>query len=135
MALIGPMQHRASLLATLTALARLALVVPFLALALIPQSYMPDRAAAGGMVLILCTDEGAVEIAIDPATGAPVQKQKAGDPCIWSLAGAAGLLPQAVALPLPQPGVLRDLAATETDLWRPAHDPLGVLARGPPALI
>jgi len=40
-----------------------------------------------------------------------------------------------VVLALPGAGVGRAMAATEADLWRPAYDPLGIWARGPPALI
>jgi hypothetical protein len=114
------------------ALARLAMVLPFALLSLLPQGFMPDRNAAGDMVLVLCTPDGPVELTLD-ANGQPVSKVKPA-PCHW--AEAAGVVLTApVVLALPGAGVGRVMAATEADLWRPAYDPLGIWARGPPALI
>ncbi len=114
-------------------LTRLALVLPFLALSLLPQGFMPQRDAAGGMVLVLCTPDGPVELTVDLSTGQP-HKKAGNSPCDWSVAQAAPLMPQAASLPLPPQTTLPALAATETDLWRPAHDPRGIWARGPPSL-
>jgi hypothetical protein len=114
-------------------LVRLAMVLPFLALSLLPQGFMPDRNAAGEMVLVLCTADGPVELTLDSG-GHPVSKSKPA-PCHWAGAGASVVLAQPLDLPLPGAGPMQTLAATEADLWRPAHDPRGIWARGPPSLI
>jgi hypothetical protein len=123
------MARKSSTLGRITAIARLAMVLPFLALSLVPQGFMPDRNAAGDMVLVLCSGDGPAMLVIDPATGRPVEKRAA---CQWSVAGAAAIGPAPVALPFAPLQKTTTLAATEADLWHPAHDPRGIWARGPP---
>lgn len=62
------------------------LLAPFFLLCLISPATMPARAADGSFTLVLCTAEGPVTLAIDPATGAPAQESPSGtaDSCDWA---------------------------------------------------
>lgn len=63
-----------------------ALLAPFLVLSLISPAVMPAQAADGGLVLVLCTGDGAVEMVLDPLTGEvskPSPKSPA-DRCAWA---------------------------------------------------
>lgn len=113
--------------------ARLALVLPIVVLSLLPQGFMPDRNAAGQMVLVLCTPDGPVEMAVDLGKG----QSDTGNPpgtCDWSLAHAALDLTPPASLPLAPVTATQALATTAALLWHPAHDPRGIWARGPPSL-
>jgi hypothetical protein len=114
---------------------RVMLFLPFVALCLLPQGVMPVRAADGTIVLSLCAGSGTVDMVIDLATGKEVPRsdhQQDDKPCDWSVSHAQVLEPvigilsdlalilQTITLPLPQ------------QFHRPAHDPRGLFARGPP---
>ena len=121
-------------------LARLAgfvLVLPFLLLAGIAPGYMPVRGADGAITMVICADGMAVEVAIDPATGEPVAQDAAPEDgrCAWAqLAMAVHPVAEPVLAPPRQMAVVLVPAAPD-DLWRPAHDPRGLWARGPPASV
>ena len=106
------------------------MVLPFVALSLLPQGFMPDRDASGALVVVLCTPDGPINM----VTGEG-EEGASRAPCHWSLAHAAVLPVQPVTLPLPPQDATLALTASTADLWRPAYDPLGIWARGPPALI
>jgi hypothetical protein len=109
----------------------LLMLLPFVLLSLVGQGVMPQRTAQG-ITLVLCSVDGLVEVTLDPATGAPVPGTP--DPhCDWSTAQVLALtaLPATFAPPV----TLRPVEpARETPVHRPAHDPRGLFARGPPAL-
>ena len=116
---------------------RLLVVLTLLALGLFPAGVMPTLGSDGGMVLVLCSGDGPMLMTVDPATGtfkkAPPSAPKTA--CDWAMAQAGGTLPAALALPLPPQTLVRAAPALASLDFRPAHDPRGIYARGPPSLI
>ena len=116
---------------------RLLVVLPLLALGLFPAGVMPTLGSDGGMVLVLCSGDGPMLMTVDPATGtfkkAPPSAPKTA--CDWAMAQAGGTLPAAMTLPLPPQTLVRAAPALASLDYRPAHDPRGIYARGPPSLI
>ena len=116
---------------------RLLVVLPLLALGLFPAGVMPTLGSDGGMVLVLCSGDGPMLMTVDPATGtfkkAPPSAPKTA--CDWAMAQAGGTLPAAMTLPLPPQTLVRAAPALASLDFRPAHDPRGIYARGPPSLI
>jgi len=116
---------------------RLLVVLPLLALGLFPAGVMPGQGSDGQMVWVLCTGDGPMLITLDPATGtfkqAPPSSPKSA--CDWAMAQAGGTLPAAMTLPLPPQTLERATPALASLDFRPAHDPRGIYARGPPSLI
>lgn len=106
--------------------ALLGLAVPF------QVGLMPARTGEG-VVMVICSGDGPMLMVFDPATGtfhkAPAETAKTH--CDWAASPVA--MPAAPAefdLPLRLwTGVDR---ATMAEIWRPAHDPRGLWARGPP---
>lgn len=122
---------------TLTALRRLVaalVLVPVLLAALIPSGLMPVRAADGALTLVLCTPEGPVTLAVDPATGEPVQ-QTAPDRCAWAMAHAAALLPDPVPAVSVAPRAAEPLTVAQASLPERQDRHPSPLPRGPPSLI
>ncbi|NUB44629.1 DUF2946 family protein [Fertoebacter nigrum] len=115
--------------------ARWALLLPFVLMALLAPGVMPQRAADGQMMLVLCTPEGPSEMVIDLATGQPVPADAPQDGrCDWAMAQAAAVLPfdaPATAWPLV---LARAEHAAGASLWRAGALPGAVTARGPPIL-
>lgn len=118
--------------------ARLMAVVALLGLAILPQGVMPHVGADGGLELVLCSSEGPVSMIIDPATGEARRKgpaESAKPACDWAIAHSFSVL--LADTPAPSPPETLDKRATvalATSVWRPAHDPRGIYARGPPSL-
>jgi hypothetical protein len=116
---------------------RLIAVLPLLALGLLPAGVMPVQGSDGGMVLVLCSGSGPMLMTVDPATGtfkkAPPTAPKSA--CDWAMAQGGTALPAAIALPLPPQTLVRAAPALASLDFRPAHDPRGIYARGPPSLI
>ena len=116
---------------------RLLVVLPLLALGLFPAGVMPTLGSDGGMVLVLCSGDGPMLMTVDPATGtfkkAPPSAPKTA--CDWAMAQAGVTLPAALTLPLPPQTLVRAAPALASLDFRPAHDPRGIYARGPPSLI
>lgn len=119
------------------ALRRLPVVLALLALGILPPGVMPAPGQDGGMVMVICSGGDAVNMVLDPATGTYVPatpvSEKPG--CDWAMAHGTAVLVLPAPLPLPAFATRRAAPALSADLWRPAHDPRGVLARGPPVLI
>ena len=105
------------------------LVLPFVVLSLLPAGLMPARAADGTMVVVLCTGDGPVEMTVDLGhSKAPKMSQT----CDWAVHGAAAVLPDLTAVPRAVsfgPAMPVQTVAA----MGPAHDPHGIMARGPPA--
>ena len=77
------------------------LLVPFLLLAMLPGGVMP-RVSAQGIVLVLCTGDGMLELRVDPRTGEPVQDSEAQDRhCPWAQMRVTDALIAAPVLPAP----------------------------------
>jgi hypothetical protein len=116
---------------------RLVVVVPLLALGLFPAGVMPSQDSDGQVVLVLCSGNGPMLMTVDPTTGtfkkAPPSAPKAA--CDWAMAQAGVTLPAALTLPLPPQSLARAAPALASLDFRPAHDPRGIYARGPPSLI
>ena len=116
---------------------RLLVVLPLLALGLFPAGVMPTLGSDGGMVLVLCSGDGPMLMTVDPATGtfkkAPPSAPKTA--CDWAMAQAGVTMPAALTLPLPPQTLVRAAPALASLDFRPAHDPRGIYARGPPSLI
>lgn len=113
------------------------LVLPFVLLAVIAPGYMPVRGADGAITMVICADGMAVEVAIDPATGEPVPHEAAPEDgrCAWAQLALAAHPVSEPDLAPPLRLVVADPPAAPDDLWRPAHDPRGLWARGPPAFV
>lgn len=106
-------------------------------LGLFPAGVMPGQDSDGRTVLVLCTGDGPMLMTLDPATGtfrkAPPAAPKAA--CDWAMAQVGVTLAPAVVLPLPPQSAIRASHALASLDFRPAHDPRGLYARGPPFLI
>lgn len=103
--------------------------------ALFPVGMMPGMGQDGQVVMVLCSGNGPVQMVLDPMTGAFHKAPAQGGPaCDW--AGAQAALDVAPPVVVPVAVVVRragpDLAVA---LWRPAYDPRGLWARGPPVSI
>ena len=111
------------------------MLMPFLALCFISPAAMLERGASGSLVMVLCTGDGAVEMAVDLGTGnktdAPQTKQR----CDWAAAHAAVLNVAPIALPTAAVTHHRATATLANPDWRAAHDPRNLWARGPPNLV
>lgn len=118
---------------------RLLAVVAALGLAALPQGAMPHVGTAGALELVLCSVDGPVTMVVDPITGETKRKAPGGSAkpaCDWATAhGPVALI--AAPLPPSPPQTLDRRAAPSlaVALWRPAHDPRGLYARGPPSLV
>ena len=86
-----------------------ALLAPSLFMSLLPAAAMPARAADGTLTMVLCTEDGPVEMVLDLATGQPAEKAPQGKTghCDWS----CGLFAADLA-PAPQAALAVVLAAT-----------------------
>ena len=122
-------------------IASLWLVLPFVLLSLVAKGYMPMQAADGGITMVICSGAGTVSVMIDPATGQPQTGLKAAHDtpedgrCSWAQMTLAAVLPD-VAPALPPVSLSRSFVpVSPDDLWRPAFDPRGLFARGPPATV
>jgi hypothetical protein len=121
----------------LTGLLRILVLLPFLGLSLLPQGVMPGRSAEGTLTLTLCSGDGPVDVTIDLATGEPLAPGhgKVSQTCDWAMGQVAALVGAEPVANGPLQ-VLRPFdTAPETFAYRPAHDPRGLWARGPPSLI
>ena len=122
---------------TLSATRLLALLAVF-GLAILPQGVMPHVGETGGLELVLCSADGPVSMVIDPITGEASRKSPTGSAksgCDWALAHSLTTLTAATPTPIPPQTLDRRAApAMAAALWRPAHDPRGLYARGPPSL-
>ena len=119
------------ILQTLRRAAAVLMLLPFLALCLLSPAAMLDRDASGKMVLVLCTGDGPVEMAVDLGTGPPQTKQR----CDWAAAHTASVFSAPFALPVWASTPGRATTATATAEWHPAFDPRNLWARGPPSLV
>jgi len=112
-----------------------ALLLPFVLLSMIAPGVMPGRAPDGSMVLVLCTPDGPQEVALD-ARGQPVPADHKADPrCDWAqgqMTAAFGAAPGPTVI---NEIVSRAVPATAFQSFRPAHDPRGIFARGPPVVL
>jgi len=119
--------------------ARLLAVLAVLSLGLLPPGIMPERNPDGTIEMVLCSDLGAVVMLLDPASGEtrPKPEPSSAKPgCDWAMAqNAADLAPLHLLLTAPETASRRAAPAMANDRWRPAHDPRGLYARGPPAFV
>lgn len=69
-------------------LALWAMLSPFFLLSLLSQGVMPVPSDGGGLVMVICSGDGPVEVTIDPETGEPVRKSRrdASGVCAWAIA-------------------------------------------------
>jgi hypothetical protein len=104
------------------------LVLPFVVLSLLPAGLMPARAADGTVMMVLCVGDRTVEVAVDLDGGAD---HGIGQTCDWAVHGAALVMPDVVALPRPLAFVPTEHLQAVAGMG-PAHDPHGIMARGPP---
>ena len=116
------------------------LAMPFLLMSLMAPGYMPVQGADGGITMVICSGDGPVTMILDPATGAPMAQDGSKDGpkdgrCSWAQAAmaVADLAPTQLAPPVM---LARAFVPVLPDgLWRPAFDPRGLFARGPPATV
>lgn len=114
----------------------LLLVLPFLLLSLIAPGFMPVRGADGGMAIVICADGAMAEIIVDAATGQPMPDAVPQDGrCAWAQAGVVVAVLAQPDLPVPAIVARAFHPVAPDDLWRPAHDPRGLWARGPPETV
>lgn len=118
---------------------RLLAFVAAFGLAILPTGVMPHVGATGALELVLCSVEGPVTMVVDPITGETKRKapsDSAKPACDWATAHSSGTVLTEAPFPKPPQTLDRQAApAMETALWRPAHDPRGLYARGPPSLV
>lgn len=120
----------------LAALCRLPVVLALAAMGMLPPGVMPGHDGSGAGALVICSGEGPVSLVFDPLTNSykPALPEGDGKPgCGWSMMHTASALPVPLALPEPAFATRRAAPAQAVTLWRPAHDPRGIWARGPPA--
>ena len=118
-------------------LAALPVVLALLAVTAFGPGVMPARAADGSFTIVLCTDEGRVEV--DAATllaGQPASPRAKADPCAWAAAHAGPFLMPAgafvaVSVVLPSPHYVAHPGPT----WHVSPAPLPFAARGPPPTV
>ncbi len=108
------------------------LLVPFLLMTLLPAAVMPMQAANGTVMLVLCTGDGPVEMAVD--LGSAPDDTATSPRCDWATHAASAVLPEIIQAIRPA-AYTRHAMAMTADLVAPAHDPHGVMARGPPATL
>lgn len=87
---------------------------------------MPARTGEG-VVMVICSGDGPMLMVFDPASGT-FHKAPAETRCDWAASPVA--MPAEFDLPL-RLWTWVD-RATMAEIWRPAHDPRGLWARGPP---
>ena len=118
---------------------RLLAFVAAFGLAILPTGVMPHVGATGALELVLCSVEGPVTMVVDPITGETKRKapsDSAKPACDWATAHSSVTVLTEAPFPKPPQTLDRQAApAMETALWRPAHDPRGLYARGPPSLV
>jgi hypothetical protein len=118
---------------------RLLAFVAAFGLAILPNWVMPHVGATGALELVLCSVEGPVTMVVDPITGETKRKapsDSAKPACDWATAHSSVTVLTEAPFPKPPQTLDRQAApAMETALWRPAHDPRGLYARGPPSLV
>lgn len=114
-----------------------AMLSPFLMLALLPAAVMPLRTAENGLTVVLCSENGPVQLVIDPATGAPLKKgtSSAGERCAWAGAHVAALGPMPSDLPAPMLAVAGRQAAVLPMILVAARATGRPPATGPPSLV
>ena len=72
--------------------------------AMIPPGYMPSFGTTGSMTMVICSDQGAVEIVVDVQPGQTNKKhtdKKHHTPCAFALVGVANGPVPPVVMPLP----------------------------------
>ena len=118
---------------------RLLAFVAAFGLAILPHGVMPHVGAGGALELVLCSVDGPVTMVVDTITGETSRKMPSGSAkpaCDWAtVQSTATVVAEAPAVTPPQTLEHRAAPAMETAVWRPAHDPRGLYARGPPALV
>ncbi len=115
-------------------MARLGLL-SVLAASLIAPGVMPSRDAGGAVTMVICTEHGAVEMAV-PTGDAPAAPRDDRPPCAFAMAQVAvALLAQPALLPAPAtPRVIRRGPAPAAQPL-PSRNPSPFAARAPPVLI
>ena len=111
------------------------LLLPFLALCLLSPAAMLERGSSGALVMVLCTGDGPVEMTVDLGTGHDTGTPQTKQRCDWATAHAAVLDVAPIALPSATAAYHRAAPALAIALWRAAHDPRNLWARGPPNLV
>jgi hypothetical protein len=106
------------------------LIMPFVMLSLIPAAVMPMQDTDGTMMLVLCTGDGPITTVVNIGDGedddSPLPR------CDWAASTAVAALPDLI-VPVRPAAFARATAARGADIVLRAHDPHGVMARGPPA--
>lgn len=106
------------------------MLLPFLALSLLSPSVMAIQGGDGGVMMVLCTGDGPVEMMVDLGTDAP----KVDPTCDWANAQVS-VLAATTFTPVLRAQTYRSTQADHaTSLWHPAYDPRNLWARGPPNL-
>lgn len=104
--------------------------------ALFPVGMMAQAGADGQTVMVICSGDGPMRLVLDPVTGQFHKAPSSGKTgCDWAMAQDAGDIAAPPALPLPPLAHSRAAPVQASLLWRPAHDPRGIWARGPPSLV
>ncbi|WP_172294477.1 hypothetical protein [Pseudoruegeria sp. HB172150] len=79
-----------------------AIVTPFFLLSFLPGGAMPVQ-SADGLLMVICTGDGPLEIRVDPVTGEPVERDPhdGSGTCDWAMAKPAVSLASAPDFPAP----------------------------------
>lgn len=102
-----------------------------------PRGTMAVATASGGLVLVLCSGTGPVQMVLDPVTGTvkPLPDEAPAKPCDWAMAQGCAIETTQVLAALFDAALRPAFAEQIGAPYWPAHDPRGLYARGPPALI
>ena len=110
--------------------------LPFLLLSLVSNGVMPQRMAEG-VVLVICTGDGPLAIAVDPDSGKPAEKapDTRSGRCDWANATPPATLCPPLQLPARQAGAAVEILPV-TPLVLIAGRATGLPpSTGPPAVI
>ena len=127
--------HTSPFLHGLRCVAATLMLMPFLALCVMSPAAMLERNASGLLVMVLCTGDGAVEMAVDLGTGNKTDAPQIKQRCDWAAAHATVLDAAPFALPTAAVTHHRATATLANPVWRAAFDPRNLWARGPPNLV
>ena len=116
-----------------------AMILPFAATSLIAKGVMPTVSSGGVIMLVICTGDGMVEMAVDAVTMEPVTDTGKGNspapqtgPCAWAASHPAFVIPDLASPAMPAGRVIEGVANFANTAMRVAATTGLPPATGPP---